>query len=79
MTRRLLLLAAAVTTLVAGPGAIAAHAQSTAAAPTAAMTNDYGDWFCVAIVPLGAGVCQGDPLPQHLPVPQHILPPLPAI
>jgi hypothetical protein len=62
----------------------AAHARVNAEAATTTVSNDYGDWFCIAVRPLNTGVCQGDPFPQQSPLPPHlvpgsVLPPLPQI
>jgi hypothetical protein len=81
--RRLLVLIAVASAGVAGPVAVASARVDTRAA-TNTVSNDYGDWFCIAVRPLQTGVCQGDPFPQQSPLPPHVvpglvLPPLPQI
>jgi hypothetical protein len=81
--RRLFVLIAVATVGLAGPVAAASARVDTSAATTT-VSNDYGDWFCIAVRPLDTGVCQGDPFPQQSPLPPHVvpgllLPPLPQI
>ena len=86
MTRRLLLIATAVTSLLAGPSALAAGAETAVAIPDATLTptthNSYGDWFCVAVA--DKGVCQSNPFPEQNPLPpppvaRPVVPALPAL
>ncbi len=70
--RRLAVIAAAVVASLAG-SAVAATAHSSDATEYQQRSgeNTHGDWWCVYVDrPVDAGVCQGNPLPKRLPLPE---------
>lgn len=77
MIRRLVFAAAVLTTLAAPMTATAAHAQDGVDIPKTT-SNEYGDWWCIAVRPLDVGFCQGNPMPE-LPKVTQLLPPLPGV
>ncbi len=68
MTKRVFVtMCAAFAALAAGAGPAAADSP----------TRSGADWACVAVMQLDMGYCQGNPLPDELPVPDQarVLPP----
>jgi len=63
--RRLVIIAAAVLASFAG-STVAASATGT----NGANENRQGDWWCVYVETVTFGVCQGNPLPERLPLPE---------
>jgi len=71
MTRRLLVVAAAVTALFAGPMTmVAAHADGPSVPYVTTSDNPNWDhWVCVAVAATQSAYCVDDPLPERLPLP----------
>jgi hypothetical protein len=76
MIRRLLVVAATVTALLAGPAAVvSAHADGPALPYVTTNDNpNWGHWACVTAAAVDFGACIDDPLPDQLPLPN--LPPV---
>lgn len=71
MTRRLAVVTAAVLTLLVGPAVAAQAGPRPEAVPYAHRGDDHDDWWCVAVDIVDVGYCQGDPLPDRLPLPER--------
>ncbi len=64
--RRLAIVAVAALASLVGPAA-AVQAGNTL---TRDGENEHGDWWCVAVDRINLGYCQGNPLPERLPLPE---------
>jgi hypothetical protein len=66
--RRVAVIAALIAAAVPLLGAVPANAEG------ALSTNARGRWVCVAVEATDYGFCQGNPLPDRLPLPVILLP-----
>lgn len=70
--RRLVIVIAAVMASFAGTTAAFASVDGGVGPTDSAEERDsrYGDWVCVGIETVDFGYCQGNPLPERLPLPE---------
>lgn len=68
--RRLVIVIAAVLASFGGPADVFAASGTSGETSEEERDSRYGDWVCVGIETVDFGYCQGNPLPERLPLPQ---------
>jgi hypothetical protein len=67
--RRLAVIAVAVLASLGG-GTVAAQAGPSSHHIQSMPSDDYGYWYCIGVETIDLGYCQGNPLPDRLPLPE---------